>query len=67
MNKSNISGDSIIVMGAPMAKGEKDIVIPPENSGKKVIEEGTIELAVEKNNPEILKKLAEQKGKGRED
>ena len=62
MNKSNISGDTKIVMGSPMAKEEKDIVIPPAKSGMKVIEEGEIILAVEKNTPELLRRLEEQKG-----
>ena len=62
MDKSKVSGDSKIVMGAPMAKEEKTIVIPPAKSGMKVIEEGEIELAVEKNTPELLRKLEAQKG-----
>ena len=62
MDISKVSGDSKIVMGSPMAKEEKTIVIPPENSGSKVIEEGEIILRLEQNTPEILKKLEEQKG-----
>ena len=63
MDKSKVSGDSKIVMGSPMAKEEKNIVIPPEKSGMKVIEEGEIELSVEPNTPDLLKKLEEQKGR----
>ena len=62
MNRSKVSGDSKIVMGAPMAKEEKNIVIPPEKTGIKVIEEGEIELSVEQNTPELLRKLEAQKG-----
>ena len=62
MDKSKVSGDSKIVMGAPMAKEEKDIVIPPAKSGMKVIEEGEIELNLEPNTPELIRKLEEQKG-----
>jgi len=56
MNTSNISGDTIIVMGAPMPT-EKTLDIPPKTAGKKVIEEGTIILKVEPNNRELLEKL----------
>ena len=64
MDKSKVSGDSKIVMGSPMAKEEKTIVIPPEKSGMKIIEEGPIELKVEKNTPEIIAALEKQQGKG---
>ena len=62
MDKSKVSGDSKIVMGAPMPKEDKHITIPPEKSGTKVIEEGEIELKLEQNTPELLKKLEAQKG-----
>ena len=62
MDKSIVSGDSKIVMGSPMAKKEKHIVIPPEKSGMKVIEEGEIEIKVEKNTPELIAALKRQNG-----
>ena len=56
MNKSNISGDAIIVMGSPVPT-EKSIDIPPKTAGKKVIEEGEIVLSLEANTPELIAKL----------
>ena len=63
MNTSKVSGDSKIVMGSPIPKEDKHITIPPEKSGMKVIEAGEIELSVEKNTPELLRKLEERKGR----
>lgn len=66
MNKSKVSGDTKIVMGSPMAKEDKNIVIPPEKSGMKVIEEGEIELTVAQNTPELIAELNKQNGIDRE-
>ena len=60
MNTSNVSGDTIIVMGSPMPT-EKGIDIPPKTAGKKVIEEGEIELKLESNTPELIAKLNKSK------
>ena len=62
MDKSKVSGDPKIVMGAPMAKEEREIVIPPEKSGMKVIEEGDVILTVEANTPELIAALERQNG-----
>ena len=60
MNTSNISGDAMIVMGAPMPT-EKTLDIPPKTAGKKVIEEGEIILNLENNTPELISKLNKSK------
>lgn len=56
MNKKNVSGDTKIVMGSPMPKGN-NIDIPPKASGEKVIEEGEIILSLEPNTKELIDKL----------
>ena len=60
MNTSNISGDSIILMGSPMPT-ESSIDIPPKTAGKKIIEAGEIELKLESNTPELIAKLNKNK------
>ena len=44
---------------APMPT-ENSMDIPPKTAGKKVIEEGVIELNVENNTPELLAQLNAQ-------
>lgn len=61
MSKSNISGDTKIVMGSPIPK-EKDIDIPPKSAGEKVIEEGEMVLNLENNTKELIDRLNESKG-----
>ena len=61
MNTSNISGDTMVVMGAPMPT-EKTLDIPPKTAGKKVIEEGEIILNLEPNTKELVDKVNAKKG-----
>ena len=61
MSKSNISGDTKIVMGSPIQK-EKDIDIPPKSAGEKVIEDGEIVLNLENNTKELIDRLNKSKG-----
>lgn len=60
MNTSKVNGDSGIFVGLPMPT-ENSIDIPPKTAGKKVIEEGEIELSLEKNTPELIEKLNKNK------
>ena len=61
MSKSNISGDTKIVMGSPIPK-ENDIDIPPKSAGEKVIEDGEIVLNLENNTKELIDRLNKSKG-----
>lgn len=60
MNTSKKSGDTVVVMGAPMPT-ENSIDIPPKTAGKKVIEEGEISISLEQNTPELIAKLNQNK------
>lgn len=61
MNKSNVSGDSKIVMGSPIPT-EDNINIPPKSAGEKIIEEGEVILKLEPNTKELIDRLDERKG-----